>query len=98
MATFKERLQAGYQQTKQQQAALDKDPSLAKTLQIKMNMRVTGVIIFILGLGLTLANLATYFWNDSILIIALAANIVFVVLGLYMMISGKNPFRKFRSF
>lgn len=95
MPTFKEKFQTAYTQAKENQAQLN-NPALANTPEVKRNIRVAGLILCILSMGITFANWATYNTTGNVLIIALSANIVLPPLGLYLLITGKNPFKKIK--
>lgn len=93
---FKQKLKTGVEEAKRQQAAVTANPSLAASPEVKRSMRVAGAIMLVLGAGLTLANYMTWRSTGNVLIIAVAGNIVFPIAGLFMLISGKNPFKRFK--
>lgn len=93
MSTFSERLKTGYAEAKRQQA----DPSSVTPGQSKKTHRAAGAILLVLGAGLTLANVMTYRSTGNVLIISLAANILFPIAGLVMLITGKNFFKLFKK-
>lgn len=70
------------------QAFEGKDPNSAAA---KKNARVGGGIVFILGLALIGANYWTWTSMGSVWVLAIAAMIAFIGLGLYAMITGKMP-------
>lgn len=95
--SFKQKLKTGMEDAKRQQAAVDANPSYASSPKVTRSMRSAGGVMLFLGLALTVANYLSYNSTGRMLIIAVAANIVFVVGGLYMLISGKNPFKRFKK-
>lgn len=92
MATFSERFQAGLAEAKQQRA----HPESVSPKQQKKTHRAAGAILLVLGAGLTLANILSYQATGRVLIIAVAANILFPIAGLVMLITGKNFFKLFK--
>ncbi len=97
LETFKQRLKTGVEEAKRQQADLAANPALASSPKVKNSMRAAGAIMLVLGAGLTLANYMTWRSTGNVLIIALAGNIVFPIAGIYLLISGKNPFKRFKK-
>lgn len=97
LETFKQKLKTGMEEAKAQQAAVAANPQLASSPEVKRSMRAAGAIMLVLGAGLTLANYMTWRSTGNVLIIAVAGNIVFPIAGLYMLISGKNPFKRFKK-
>lgn len=82
-----------YQETQVREAAYKVNPGLAKSPEAKRYYRRNGLIIFILGLALTVANYVGYQSTGRFLAVILAANIVFIGAGLWMIVTGRNPFR-----
>lgn len=94
---FKQKLKTGMEDAKRQQATVAANPALASSPEVKRSMRATGAIMLVLGAGLTIANYLTWRSTGNFLIIAVAGNIVFPIAGLFMLISGKNPFKRFKK-
>lgn len=82
----------GYTESKAVEDAVKANPTLMDTPAIKKRYRGYGVLMVVLGLGITFTNYMTWQSTERVLIIAAAANIVFVLGGLWMIITGKNPF------
>ncbi len=87
-------MKKGYAESKQVEDAVRANPALANTPAMKKRYRGYGVLMFVIGLGLTVANYLSTQATGRVLIIAAAANIVFIFGGLWMMATGKNPFLK----
>lgn len=97
LETFKQKLKTGIDDAKRQQAEVTANPALASSPKVKRSIRAAGALMLVFGAGVTLANYLTWRSTGNFLIIAVAANIVFPIAGLYMLISGRNPFKRFKK-
>lgn len=85
-----------YAEARALESALKTNPTLANSAQMKRRYRGVGTLVLVLGLGITAANYLSYQATGRMLILAIAVNIVCVFGGLWMILTGKNPFLRHR--
>lgn len=93
---MKAMLAKGYAEAKQTARAEDENPALARTVYAKKRHRIAGTVMLMLGIVCAVINYLSYHATDRMLILLVAANIVFVFGGLWMILTGSNPFARFR--
>lgn len=91
---FKDELIQRFIERQQFEVAVKQNPSLAETPEAKKKYRHAGVVVTILGIGVAVAAWVSWDMVGRTLVIAIATPVVLVPSGIYMMITGKNPFQK----
>lgn len=81
-------------ESKAREDAIRANPALASTPAMKKMYRQHGVVIFILGVAVAVGDVIGWEVVGGALIIMLAIPIVLIPSGIYMMLTGKNPFGK----
>ncbi len=93
---FKESFAAKIRENEAREAAIRANPELAKSPEVKRQRRVAGLVMLLIGTALVIADVMSWEMVGSMLIFFIAVPIVFIPSGIYMMITGKNPFAKMR--
>ena len=70
--------------------------TVADPKQQNVTHRAAGFWLLLIGIAVTIGNYVLYTQNGRVWAILLAINLVLVVSGLIMLVSGKNPFARFR--
>lgn len=83
-----------YQDAKEKQEAVAANPELGKSPEMKRHFRGAGVVVFVIGIVITIGNYFGYQETGRVIVFFAATSIVFLGAGLWMMLTGKNPFRK----
>ena len=82
----------GYEESRAIEDAVKANPARANTPQMRRRYRSHGAVMVVLGLGITFANVMSYRSTGGMLVIGIAASVVFVFGGFFMMLTGRNPF------
>ena len=85
MASFKDEFEQRLQEAKQTAA----DPARAGTTH-----RAAGFWLTLIGVAVTVGDYVLYTQSGRVWAILLAINLVTLLAGLFMLVSGKNPFKK----
>lgn len=85
MTSFKNEFERRLQEAKQTAA----DPARAGTTH-----RAAGFWLTLIGVAVTVGNYVLYTQNGRVWAILFAINLVTLLAGLFMLVSGKNPFKR----
>lgn len=94
MPSIKEKFQTAMRESQAREDAIRKNPALANTPEVIKQYRHNGLIMVIIGTLLAIGDIVEWNMIGSVFIIFVATPIVFIPAGVYMMATGKNPFRK----
>lgn len=94
---IKESFLAKVQENEAREAAIRKNPALANSPEVLRQRRFAGLIMTLIGGALLIADSLSWEMVGSMLVIFIAIPIVFIPSGLYMMVTGKNPFLKLKK-
>lgn len=84
-------------ETKAREDVLRANPALAKLPEVKRQQRNSGAVLLVIGVCIAVANAYAWIEVGRALIWGIALPIVFVPSGIYMIVTGKNPFLRLKK-
>ena len=94
---IKEAFLAKARENEAREAAIRKNPALANSPEVKRQRRFAGMVLALIGVALLVADALSWEMVGSVVVVFIAIPIVFIPLGVYMMIVGKNPFLRLKK-
>ena len=80
-------------ESKAHEDAVRANPALARTPEAIARYRRNGMVMLVLGLGISFATYMGYQETGRALVIAISAGLVLTLGGAWTLITGTNPFR-----
>ena len=94
---IKEAFLAKARENEAREDAIRRNPALANSPEVKRQRRFAGLIMALIGGALLIADALSWEMVGSMLVVFIAIPIVFIPSGVYMAITGKNPFLRFKK-
>ncbi len=91
---WKGMIEKGVQEARHTEEAYRADPSLANNASGRKHYRYVGGFMMLLGVAATVINYCGYQAAGRVFVLLIAANIVFLGSGVWMLLTGKNPFAR----
>lgn len=94
---MKEAFLAKVRENEAREAAIRQNPALANSPEVKRQRRFAGLVMIMIGGVFIIGDALSWNIVGSVIVIFIAIPVVFIPLGLYMIITGKNPFLKLKK-
>ena len=86
-----------FAETKAREAAIRANPELVNSPEVKHQQRNAGWILCVTGVVIAVANGYAWISVGYVLIWGIVLPVIFIPSGIYMMITGKNPFLQLKK-
>lgn len=88
---LKESFATKIRENEAREAAIRANPALANTPEVKRQRRFAGLVLVLIGVALVGIDMVSLNADDSVIILFVVLPVLFIPLGIYMLVFGKNP-------